>query len=103
MIINFSFKNVWIVILLFSLFEIIIKKKFHTSNSTLTKFLQDEFIGFVPLIPHFGIFVQTYNWNHYRRITVNAISLRLEGWFFLAQNTQIWGFGFEILENKCLI
>ena len=58
------------------------KKKYQTWNNALTKFIQDVLIGFVPLILHFRIFDRTYNWNHYRRIRVNIISLRLENWFF---------------------
>ena len=52
------------VIMFINLFEFIMKKKFQTWNSALTKFTQDAWIKFVPLIPHFMIFVQTYEWNH---------------------------------------
>ena len=52
------------VIMFINLFEFIMKKKFQTWNSALTKFTQDACIKFVPLIPHFMIFVQTYEWNH---------------------------------------
>ena len=80
------------VILLLSLFEFTMKTKFHIWNSALTKFTQDALISFVPLIPHFRIFVRTYNWNHYRRIRVNVISVRLDSWFFFPkrQNLGIW-------------
>ena len=91
------------VILLLNLLEFVIKKKCQTWNNGLTKFTQVALIGFVPLIPHFGIFVRTYNWNHYRQIKVNIIWLRFESWFFLAQNVKIWGFGFEIFKNKDFI
>ena len=86
------------------------KKKYQTWNNALTKFIQDVLIGFVPLILHFWIFGRTYNWNHYCRIRVNIISLRLENWFFWGrggkggeegtENAKIWGFGFEIFENN---
>ena len=79
------------------------KKKFHTWDSAVTNFTKDALISFVPLISHFGIFVRAYNWNHYRRIRVNVISLKLKSWVFLARNTKICGFGFESFENKCLI
>ena len=58
------------VILSLNLFEFIMKKEFQTWNSALAKFTQDALIGFVPLFP-------LYNWNHYRQIRVNVISLRL--------------------------
>ena len=54
---NFSSKNTWIVILLFSLFEFIIKKII-LEISTLTKFPKDALIGFVPLFPDLWIFVR---------------------------------------------
>ena len=66
------------VILSLNFFEFFMKKKFQTENSALTKFAQDALNGFFSLIPHFGIFVRTYNWNHDRRIRVNVILLRLE-------------------------
>ena len=93
------------VILLLSLFEFITKKKLHTWKSALTKFSQDALIRFVELIPHFRIFVRTYNWNHYRPIRVNVISLQLKSIyiFFLAQSAKFWVFGLKIFKNECLI
>ena len=91
------------VILLINLLEFIIERKCQTWNNGLTKFTQDALIGFVALIPHFGIFIRTYNWNYYPQIKVNIISLRFERWFFLAQNVKTWGLGSEIFENKDFI
>ena len=53
--------------------------------STSTNFPQDAVIGFVQLIPHFGIFVRTYNWNQSllsHNCKCKIISVRLESWFF---------------------
>ena len=88
------------VILLLSLFEFIMKTKFHIWNSALTKFTQDALISFVPLIPHFRIFVRTYNWNHYRRIRVNVISVRLDSWFFFPKTPKFGNLGSKVLKTN---
>ena len=104
MIINFNSKNAWIGLFCYSVSSNLLwKRSIKLGNNALTKFIQDVLIGFVPLILHFRIFDWTYNWNHYRRIRVNVISLKLKSWVFLARNTKICGFGFESFENKCLI
>ena len=59
------------VTLSLSLFEFIIKKKSFIWNSTLTNFLQDALIGFVPLIPHIGIFVRTYGFEIFENKCLN--------------------------------
>ena len=90
------------VILLLNLLEFVIKKKCQTWNNGLTKFTQDALIGFVPLIPHFGIFVRTYNWNHYRQIKVNIISLRFESWFFWHKTSKFGDLGLKFSKTKIL-
>ena len=83
MIINFNSKNAWIGLFCYSVSSNLLwKRSIKLGNNALTKFIQDVLIGFVPLILHFRIFDWTYNWNHYRRIRVNIISLRLKNWFF---------------------
>ena len=57
-------------------------------------------ISFVPLITHFGIFVRTYNWNHYRRIRVNVISLRLESIFFWPKTPKFGDLGLKVLKTN---
>ena len=79
------------------------KQKFHTWDSALTNFAQDALISFVPLIPHFGIFVRTYNWNHYRRITVNVISLKLESCFFWPETLKFLDLGLKVLKTNVWI
>ena len=75
-----------------SLFEFITKKKLHTWKSALTKFSRDALISFVELIPHFRIFVRTYNWNHYRPIRVNVISFQLKSRFFFWPKAPNFGY-----------
>ena len=102
---EFQFQNClnWVILLL-SLFKFIMKEKFHTWKSPLRKFIQDAFIGFVPLIPHFWSSAWIYNWNDYRRIRVKVILLRLESWFNFfgskRQYLEIWVWNFK---NKSLI
>ena len=40
------------------------EKEVSNLKQRFKKFTQDAWIKFVPLIPHFMIFVQTYEWNH---------------------------------------
>ena len=43
--------------------NLLLKRNFILEISTLTKFPQDAVIVFIQLIPDFGIFVRTDNWN----------------------------------------
>ena len=92
------------VTLLLSLFEFIIKKKCYTWNSTLTNFLLDALVGFVPLIPHIGIFVRTYGfeifenkcliWNqHHHSLNPPSSFTRGDGRIQLFLNWWICGMG----------
>ena len=77
------------------------KKKFHTWDSAVTNFTQDALISFVPLISHFATFVRAYNWNHYRWIRVNVVSLKLKSCFFFWPETpKFVDLGLKVLKTN---